>query len=78
LVLVELIEAAHPQLLSVLENLEIVKILRLSRVDGSSVDVSLAKAESSPTFHLLPSTVRMNSKFTDVTEDLNVDPLGLS
>ena len=28
--------------------------------------------------YCLPSTVRMNSKFTDVTEDLNVDPLGLS
>ena len=53
-VLVKLIETAGSQLLSVLKDLKVLKIFWLSRIDGSSVDISLAITQSCPAFHSLP------------------------
>lgn len=77
LIFVKLIQATHPQFLSVLQNSKIFKIFRLSWIDGTSVNISLAEAQGSPTLHPFPSAVSVNSKLADMTEHLNVHPLGL-
>ena len=54
LIFVKLIQAAHPQFLSVLQNSKVFKIFRLSWIDGTSVDISLAEAQGSPALHPFP------------------------
>lgn len=71
LVFEELVESTGPQFLSVLKNLEVLELSGLSGVDWSSVDVSLTVAQCGPTLHLLPSSIRMHSIFTDVAQHLN-------
>ena len=62
LIFVKLIQPAHPQLLSVLQNSKILKILRLSRIDGTSGNISLAEAQGSPTLHPFPKMIHRKEK----------------
>jgi len=72
LVLGELVEAAAPQLLPVLQQLKVLALSWLPGVDGTPVHVSLAVAQSSPALQpLTPSSTR-DSKFADVTQNLNI------
>jgi len=71
-VLIELVETAGPQLLSVLQHSEVLEVFGLSWVDWTSVHISLAVTQRCPAFHPLPDTISMNSIFTNVAENLNL------
>ena len=53
-ILIQLVEAASPQLLAILEHSKVLKIFWLPGVDGPPVYVSLTIAQRGPTLHFFP------------------------
>ena len=56
LILIQLVEAASPQLLAILEHSKVLEIFGLPGVDRAPVYVPLTIAQRGPTLHLFPES----------------------
>merc|ERR1711963_289692 len=72
LILIEFIQITSSQFLTIFKKSEVFKIFWLSRIDGSSIIISLTIAQSRPTLHFFADPIRVDSIFTNVTEDLDI------
>lgn len=72
LILIQLVEAARPQLLAILEHSKVLEIFWLPGVDRAPVYVSLTIAQRGPALHLFPVPGGDDSIFADVTQDLDI------